>query len=163
MMKYTESLTREELNNFVRFYLYRSRQFIGTMLSLVITIALGAGALFSGDRFVTGFFVFMMTLVMIGLVWATLAQFRTFRIYGQSQYPQEFDFTESAMSVTNANGIHHLIPWRHVRKIYAGNSYVYFATAIGQFWVHKERFADHLSVVTALWESNRPQKQKRSG
>jgi hypothetical protein len=162
-VKYTESLTREELSSFVRSYLYRSRRFIVLLIYLVLTIALGLGVLLSGDRVVTVAFVVLMTWVMIGFVWAVLAEFRTLKVYSQSQYPQEFDFSETAISVTCANGIHYVVPWRHVRRIYSGRSYIYFSTAIGNFWVHKERFAEHLPAVTALWKPNRPHKPKSPG
>ena len=156
-MKYTESLTRKELTNFVRFYLYRSTPFLVSLVFLVLTIALGVGTIMSGARELIILFVVYMTLLMICWVWAILAQFRTLKIYSQSQYPQEFDFTETALSVTCANGLVYLIPWRHVRQIHEGPSFVYFATSIGMFWVHKGRFTDHLLAVKALWK---PQKSK---
>ena len=76
-MKYTESLTRKELTNFVRFYLYRSTPFLVSLVFLVLTIALGVGTIMSGARELIILFVVYMTLLMICWVWAILAQFRT--------------------------------------------------------------------------------------
>ena len=157
-MKYSETLTREELTYFVRFYLYRSRQFIYRMLLMILTFALGLGVLISGDRSLTNAFVFLMTWFVIGMVWDTLIQFRQLRIHSQSQYPQEFEFTEASMSVSCANGILYTVPWRHIKRIYTGKSYTYFATAVGTFWVHKQRFEEHLPAIKKLWRAGNSRK-----
>jgi hypothetical protein len=158
MMKYCETLTREELTAFVRHYLYRSRPFLVRVLYFILTTALGVHVLLSADHFMTGIYVLLMTWIMIGLVWATLVEFRQFRIYGQSQYPQEFEFTETSMSVSCANGIQYTVPWRHIKRIYTGKSYTYFATAIGTFWVHKQRFELHLPTIKKLWRAESSRK-----
>jgi hypothetical protein len=159
-MKYTESLTREELTAFVRFYLYRSKPFIVSLIYLVLTIVLGVAIIVSDVRVLIVLFVAFMSLIMITWVWANLAQFRALKIYAQSQYPQEFDFAGAAITATCASGISYVVPWKHIRKIYAGRLYVYFATAVGPFWVHTERFAEHLPAVTALWKQHHPNKPR---
>jgi hypothetical protein len=157
-LRYTENLSRAELARFVRFYALRDAGLRILVVMTLLIVGLGVGALLSESWLLAGGFVGMVTISYVLGVIKILWGYRNLKVYGQAGFPQEFTFSENGIAIRHATGIHVEIPWRHVRKIYHGRDYVYFATAAGNYWVHKGRFAEHLVAVERLWRERRAAK-----